>query len=221
MRTGSRIVAFSALLLGAGPALGADVPDLGPVKAPGLPLDWSIGLEVSPEFHARSKGPVQAGDYADTAIKGSLSYTYDNAWVLNGSFQATLRPDNTHQYYGEGGVGYKFKFGDFTLTPQAALGETWDATGLGEDGTASALYYAIYLAGDLKLNSQWSWQVFNLRYRDAVDYTWITPKASTSLTYSFSDADKFTVGLGYSWKDTGSGLFGDKINIAFTMKHAF
>jgi len=223
MRGATRIALFSALLLGAGPALGADVavPDLGAVKAPGLPLAWSIGLEVSPEFHAKSKGPTQGGDYADTAIKASLGYTFDKSWVLNGSLQATLRQEGTEQYYGEGGVGYKFRFGDFTLTPQAALGDTWGTTGLGDRGQSSALYYALYLAGDLKLSDQWSWTMFNLRWRNAFDYEWQTPKVSMGLTYSFNDADKLSIGAGYSWKDTGSGMQPDKINASVTLKHAF
>jgi hypothetical protein len=217
----AKILALSILVLAAAPAVAADLTQasLGEVKKPDTP--WSVGLEVSPEFYAVTKGSNQAGDYADTAIKGSLGYTYDKVWVLNGSFQATLKNNGTEQYYAEGGVGYKFKFGDFSLTPSAALGETWDQTGLGDDGDSSALYYALYLAGDLKLNSQWSWTVFNLRWRNAFDYTWETPKASTGLTYSFSDTDKFSLGLGYSWKDTGSGMNGDKINVAFSMKHAF
>ncbi|MBZ9935930.1 hypothetical protein LB518_06475 [Mesorhizobium sp. BR1-1-16] len=223
MRTLATLMLTSTLALSAAPAFAADLApaDLGPVKAPNAMLNWSVGLEVSPEFYAVTKGKNTAGNYADTAIKASLGYTFDQNWVLNGSFQATLKNDSTQQYYAEGGVGYKFKFGDFTLTPQAALGETWDATGLGDDGDSSALYYALYLAGDLKLNKQWSWNVFNLRWRDAFDYQWQTPKVATGLTYAFSDAAKLNVNLGYSWKNTGDGYYGDKINLALAMKYAF
>lgn len=217
----ARLSVLSPLLLAATPLLAADLTQasLGEIRKPDAP--WSIGLEVSPEFYATTKGANKAGDYADTAIKGSLGYTYDKVWVLNGSFQATLKNNGTQQYYAEGGAGYKLKLGDFTLTPSAALGETWDATGLGTNGNSSALYYALYLAGDLKLDSQWSWTVFNLRWRDAFDYQWETPKIATGLTYAFSDTDKLAVNLGYSWKNTGSGWNGDKINIAFALKHSF
>ena len=226
MKSLARILAFAPLALAAAPVLAADLTQadlsqagLGEVKKPNTP--WSIGLEVGPEFYATTKGSNSAGDYADTYIKGSLGYTYDKVWVFNGSLQATLKNNNTQQYYAEGGAGYKFNFGAFSLTPSAALGETWDATGLGDNGDASALYYALYLAGDLKLNSQWSWQVFNLRWRDAFDYQWETPKVSTGLSYAFSDTDRFAVNLGYSWKTTGSGYYGDKINVGFSLKHAF
>lgn len=217
----ARLSVLASLLLTATPLFAADLTQasLGEIKMPDQP--WSIGLEVSPEFYATSKGSHSAGDYADTAIKGALGYTYDKVWVLTGSFQATLKNNDTQQYYVEGGAGYKLKFGDFTLTPSAALGETWDATGLGANGDSSALYYALYLAGDLKLNSQWSWTVFNLRWRDAFDYQWQTPKIATGLNYSFSDTDKLAVNLGYSWKNTGSGWDGDKINLAVALKHSF
>ncbi len=223
MRTVATLLVAAPLMLAAAPVFAADLApaDLGPVKAPDKMLNWSVGLEVSPEYYATTKGSNKAGDYADTAIKASLAYSFDKNWVLNGSVQATLKNNNTEQYYAEAGLAYKFKWGDFTLTPQAALGDTWDATGLGDDGTANALYYALYLAGDLKLNKQWSWTVFNLRWRDAFDYQWQTPKASTGLTYSFSDQAKLNLNVGYSWKNTGSGYYGDKINIAAAMKYAF
>ncbi len=39
---------------------------------------------------------------------------------------------------------------------------------------ANAYYYALHLAGDLKLNSQWTRNIFEVRYRNAFEYTWIT-----------------------------------------------
>ncbi len=223
----AKLALVAPLMLGAAPVFAADLTndlapaDLGPVKAPNKMLNWTVGLEAGPEYYATTKGSNKAGDYADTYIKASVGYAIDKNWVLNGSVQATLKNNNTEQYYAEGGVGYKFKFGDFTLTPQAALGDTWDATGLGDNGTANALYYALYLAGDLKLNKEWTWNVFNARWRDAFDYQWQTPKVATGLTYNFSDQAKLNLNVGYSWKNTGSGYYGDKINIGAAMKYAF
>lgn len=116
---------------------------------------------------------------------------------------------------------YKFKFGDFTLAPSAAIGDTWEATGLGSSGNANALYYAFNLAGDLKLDRQWTWNAFNLRYRDAFDYTWITPKVTTGLTYVLNAGNSVYGNVGYSWKDTGNGLLGNKINVTFGVKRNF
>lgn len=58
MTTLSRTLLALRLLVSPLPAFGADLPasDLGPIKAPGLPLNWSVGLEVGPEFYAVTKG---------------------------------------------------------------------------------------------------------------------------------------------------------------------
>ncbi|SHG64242.1 hypothetical protein SAMN02745157_4592 [Kaistia soli DSM 19436] len=224
MKAFSKLALVLPALMLASPAIAADLTaaaDLGPVKSPNPTLNWTAGLEVSPEFYAVSKGSNKAGDYADTAIKASLGYLFYDNWTLNTSLQATLKNNSTEQYYGEAGVAYKFKFGDFSLSPQAALGVTWDATGLGDDGTSTAAYYALYLAGDLKLNKQWTWNIFNARWRDAFDYQWQTPKVSTGLTYAFSDAAKLNLNAGYSWKNTGDGYYGDKINLTAAVKYSF
>ena len=108
-----------------------------------------------------------------------------------------IRTDS-YQNYVEGSVGYRFNFDKFTLRPSVAIGNTGGTTGLGASSTANAYYYALYLAGDLKLNSQWTWNMFELRYRDAFDYTWITPRGATGLTYEWS-AGNFVYGnVGYA-----------------------
>jgi hypothetical protein len=74
---------------------------------------------------------------------------------------------------------------------------------------------------DLKLNSQWTWNIFDLRYRNAFDFTWITPKVATGLTYEWNPGNSVFGNVGYAWKDTGSGLLGDKINVGFGFRHSF
>jgi len=215
--------AVLAILCTAGTAVAADLAPIavGPVKSPTASTNWTIGLEAGPEFHATTQGSAEAGSYADTSIKGSLGYAFDSNWLLNGAVQVDLKSNATQQYYVEAGIGYKFAFGDFSLTPQAALGDTWDATGLGEDGDANALYYALYLSADVKLDSHWAWTIVNARWRDAFDYQWQTPKLSTGLSYAFSDAAKLAVDAGYSWKNSGDGYYGDKVNLSAAFKYAF
>ena len=77
------------------------------------------------------------------------------------------------------------------------------------------------LAGVLKLNSQWTRNMFELRYRDAFDYTWITPKVATGLTYEWSAGNSAYGNEGYAWKNTGSGLLGDKYYVAVGFRHGF
>jgi hypothetical protein len=181
----------------------------------------TIAIEASPEFHAISSGSNAAGSYADTAPKASVTHTFANNWSLHSSFQADIKNNSTYQYFAETSVGYRLKFDHFTLTPSAALGDTWDSTGLGLSGNANAFYYAFYLAGDLKLDSRWTWNAFDLRYRNAFDYNWITPKVTTGLTYAMSSRSSVYSNVGYSWKDTGNGLLGDKFNVTFGVKYNF
>jgi hypothetical protein len=183
----------------------------------------SIGIEFSPEYYALDTSSHEAGDWADNALKISLSHSFDNSLILGGYVQSTFKADDKIQYYGEGSLGYRFRFERFSLTPSVALGYTWDETGITIDDVPNSdtLYYAVYLAGDWKLSEKWTWNAFNLRYRNAFDTTWETPKASTGLTYAIDAANSVSVNVGYSWKDTGEGLEGDKVNAAFGFKHAF
>ncbi|WEK52315.1 MAG: hypothetical protein P0Y66_10240 [Candidatus Kaistia colombiensis] len=182
----------------------------------------TIGIEFGPEYFALDSDSHQAGDWSDNTLKLSVSHAFDKGWLLGGYFQTTFKPSDQYQYYGEGSLGYRFRFERFSLTPSVALGYTWDSTGITMDGqkNSDALYYALYLAGDLKLSESWTWNVFNLRYRNAFDTTWETPKAATGLTFAMDPANSVYVNFGYSWKDSGEGLKGDKINAAFGFKHA-
>lgn len=223
--TRSCILLATIATLAASPILAADLgpvrqPD-GTIASPTAKPSNTFGIEASPEFYALTKGDNASGTYADTAVKASLSHSFDNNVVVGGSLQGTFKTNGTQQYYGEATVGYRFKLDRFTLTPSAGIGDTWDNTGLGPAGTSSAVYYVFYLAGDVKLDSKWTWNAFNLRWRNAFDQEWATPKVATGITYSIDSWNSLYANVGYSWKDTGAGLLGDKSNIAFGYKRGF
>jgi hypothetical protein len=203
------------------PAMAADPGFVDPPRAASVRGTTTITIETYPEFNALSDSSQTAGSYADTAVKLGATHAFPNNWFLGSSIQVTIKNDNTYQNYVEWSVGYRFEFDKFTLRPSVATGDTWGATGLGASGTANAYYYALYLAGDLKLNSRWTWNMFELRYRNAFAYTWITPKVATGLTYEWSPGNFVYGNVGYAWKDTGSGLLGDKINVTVGLRHAF
>jgi hypothetical protein len=73
------------------------------------------------------------------------------------------------------------------------------------------------LAGDWKLNKKWTWNVFNVRYRDSFSYEWATPKVSTGVTYSIDSTNSVSTSIGYGWKNGVA----DKINWAVGYKHSF
>jgi hypothetical protein len=206
-------------IIAAHPTLAADMSRPAP-----LDLPWTLGMEVSPEFYAIDEDPHDAvpgkqsakpkGALADVSGKISLSYEIGPDWVLGGQFHGEIKRNrndsgeftkNTYQYYGEGTVGYKVLLSVFTLTPTLGIGYTWGATGIYGDVKSSkdneAAYYTIALAGDWRLDTQWTWNVFNLRYRNAFGFTWITPKVATGLTYDIDPRDAIYAELGYAWKE--------------------
>jgi len=208
------------------PALAADVVKAPPLAAP----TWTIGIEGSPEFYAIDNGSNAARSLADTYFKFSVSHTFENNFVGGVSFQPTFKTGGKTQFYGEATLGYKIKLTDtFTLTPSLGLGYTWHDTGIvkGSDTNSQLPYYALYLAGDWKLNKQWTWNAFNLRYRNAFNATWETPKLTTGVTYNIDTYNAVYANFGYSWKKAETTkapydqLAADKFNFAIGYKHSF
>ncbi|BCH05051.1 hypothetical protein MesoLj131b_70500 (plasmid) [Mesorhizobium sp. 131-2-5] len=208
------------------PVFAADPVEAPPPAAP----TWTIGIEGSPDFYAINNGSNTARSLADTYFKFSVSHNFENNFVGGIFFQPTFKTGGKSQYYGEASLGYKIKLTDaFTLTPSLGLGYTWHDTGIikGSDADAQVPYYALYLAGDWKLTKQWTWNVFNLRYRNAFNATWETPKVATGVTYNIGSTNAVYTSIGFSWKkiDTAKApyndLSADKFNIAIGYKHSF
>lgn len=203
---------------------GAAAADLGTVKLPDgslkAPQNW-IGLEVSPSFFASTTSLHDANTYDDTSVKLILSHRFDDPFEVEGSLKDDIKQEGKRQYYAEGKAAYRFDFGRFSLVPSAALGVTWNDTGFGPGGDATAAYYALYLAGNLKLTEQLTWTMFNLRYRDAFDYVWVTPEIGTGLSYKLTRADQIYGTASYSWKGTGDGLHPDTYSVALGIQHGF
>jgi len=186
----------------------------------------TFSFEVGPNFDAADKSPgPPAGTLANVFGKLGLSHSFAGGWVVSGSFQPQINTESdggdTYRYYVEGDLGYKFRLGNgLTLVSTAGIGEVWGSTGI-TPSDPSALYYALYLAGDWKLSSNWTWNVFDARYRDAFDFTWVTPKIATGLTYEINPQNSVFANVGYSWKDTGAGLKPDEIGLGLGYKHGF
>ena len=206
-------------------AFAADLVEAPPPAAP----TWTIAIEGDPEFYAIDNGSNTARSLADTYFKFSVSHNFDNNFVGGIFIQPTFKTGGKSQYYAEASLGYKIKITDaFTLTPSLGLGYTWHDTGIIKDADANANvpYYALYLAGDWKLSKQWTWNVFNFRYRNAFSTTWETPKLATGVTYNIDSANAVYASVGYSWKKTDTtsapynDLAGDKWNIGIGYKHS-
>jgi hypothetical protein len=220
--------AAGLLLLAAAPSWAADLGVAVAAPAPAKPSPTTtIGIELDPEFfalaHKADPGPVPAGTLADGFLKATLSHTIGGLWVVSGYFQAQ---DDKHtasdkfRYYAEADLGYKIKFNSFTLTPTIGVGDVWGDTGI-TAAPSSAAFYALYLAGDWKISSHWTWNVFNARYRNAFNTKWVTPKIATGLTYNINSNNAVYANVGYSWKDTGAGLKADKINVGLGYKYSW
>ena len=197
--------------------------------APAKPTN-TISIESAPEFYDLAGAGHGAGDLNDYYFKLGLSHSFDNNLVLGGSLQYTQRAPiagvGSSVDQAEASLAYKLKLGDsVTLTPGVLLGYAFGdqpKINPANNDTPDA-YWAVTLNGDLKLNSHWTWNAFSLRYRNAFDYTWITPKIATGVTYKIDDYDAVYLSVGNAWKDTGNGkgMLGDKWNVAVGYKLSF
>lgn len=222
----------AALLLGAAPALAADLPT-GVVAAPAPAASTSntLSLEFSPEFAAIASGSTAQGTLADWYAKGTFSHSFGQGISAAAAFQDTLKTNGFSQYYFEGQAAYKASLTkEFSVTVTGYLGYTTGNTGYvgglassSTDNNDSFFYYAIAGAADWKLDSHWTWNIINARYRNAFDRTWLTPKVTTGVTYNIDATDAVYANVGYSWKDNGNGkgLLGDKLNVAVGYKYSF
>jgi len=215
----------SVALFAVHPAMAADV--VSPAPAPSAAN--TLSLESSPEFYDLAGAGHAAGDLDDYYFKLGLSHSFDNNLVLGGVLQYTQRAPiagvSSSVDQAEVSLGYKLKLDALTLTPGVLLGY-----GFGDEPKINPAnnfnpdaYWAVTLNADFKLNSQWTWNMFSLRYRNAFDYTWITPKVATGITYNIDKTDAVYLSVGNAWKDNGngSGLVQDKYNIAVGYKYSF
>ena len=83
------------------------------------------------------------------------------------------------------------------------------------------LYYFATAALDARIDSHWTWNIINARYRNGWGVTWYTPKVQTGITYTIDSANAVYANIGYGWKDTGAGLAPDKFNVAVGYKYSF
>ena len=117
----------------------------------------------------------------------------------------------------EGSIAYKYKLTDtLSVTGTGGLGFAWGNTGYAggayahgaganaEAGNAddSFGYYFVQASLDYKLDSHWTWNVVQGRYRNAFTETWITPKVTTGITYNIDATDAVYANIGYGWKGT-------------------
>lgn len=176
----------------AAPAFAADLPAAAPAATAPAPAPATrIELEVSPEFGANSASPSYQ-QLADFYFKGSLGHSIGNGFSVGSSFQwvdKTSAP-NTAQDLLDASLAYKFKLNDnFSITTTGGVGYTWDATGIGAGGVQPFLYYFATAALDARIDSHWTWNILNARYRNGRGVTWYTPKVQTGITYTIDSAN--------------------------------
>lgn len=187
-------------------------------------------LEITPEFYASDKvGSYSKGGLADDVAKISVSKALPNGFNVGGSISATMREPGITGHASafnqlEASTSYKFKLTpEFSISPSATLGYAFGAQPKIDPTSAGAAvaYYAVALGADYKLAPGLTWNVVNIRYRNAFSTTWATPKVSTGVTYTLDDTNSAYMNIGKSWKDTGTGYKSDKYSVAFGIKHAF
>lgn len=210
---------FLLATLVAAPAFAADLEAPVAAKPAAAPAPTTtIGIEISPEFKTTDNS------LADVYAKGSLSESLGNGFSVGTSFQFVDKSGSpaTYQYLVDVSGAYKFKLSDnFSVTTTGGLGYNWGATGIGAGGVQPFLYYYASAAFDAKIDSNWTLNILNARYRNGIGVTWITPKVQTGITYNIDSTHAVYANIGYAWKDTGAGLNPDKWNVATGYKFSF
>jgi hypothetical protein len=182
------------------------------------PLGDTLSVELSPEW-----GTTSPYAYKDSYLKLGFSHSLGNGWTWGATLQETARASGFGVTQPETTLGYKWKMDALTFGVAAGLGyQSVGVSGSGDTGPGDA-YYLVTGTIDWKLNSKWTWNVINARYRNAFDYTWVTPKIATGVTYALDARQAVYTAVGYAWKDVGDGkgLLGDKINVAVGYKLGF
>ena len=228
IKTTTFLLALAAPALVAAPALAADL--MAPAKpaaaAPAPAPTTTIGIEVSPEFGADPSVPAKYDQLQDDYFKGSISHSLGNGFSIGSSFQfvdKTTATPNLFNYLVDASLAYKFKLNDdFSVTATGGIGYNFGATGVGAGTGQNFAYYYGTAALDDKLDSHWTWNIINARYRNGVGVIWVTPKVQTGVTYNIDANDAVYANIGYGWKDTtGAGLKPDKWNVAVGYKYSF
>lgn len=227
-RAGTRLPGLAlALLAFAGHSAWA--ADAGSIKAR---HPTTLSLELSPEYYAEGKpGSHQEGELASYYAKLGLSHQFENDFVLGAAIQHTHRvPDessgSSSYDQAEASLGYKIRLTDpFSLTPSAVIGYAFGEEPKidSDDPEKQAFYYAIKLAADLEITPDLTWNIIEVRYRDAFSYTWKTPKIQTGFTFAVGERSKVNVNAGTSWKNVGDdeGYVPDKFIAAIEYKFSF
>jgi hypothetical protein len=210
-------------LMIAGVIAGVSAPAFAGSTAPApsaTPLGDTISLEFSPEWKA------SGGAYADSYAKVGFSHSLGNGWGMGVSIQDTVKPNNGgSSWQPEATLGYKWKMDAITFGLTGGLGyNSGTVGGAGSDkNDVVDTYYFGSATIDWKLDSKWTWNVINARYRDGFEHKWFTPKVATGFSYQIDPRQAVYTAVGYAWKDTGdgNGLLGDKINLALGYKLGF
>lgn len=190
----------------------------------------TLSFDVTPEFYASSiPGAFGRADQATTVSRLTLSRTLPNGVTLSASGYLITREANAKSPSSTGNLvevstSYKVKLSkDWSLMPSVTLGYAFgDEPKVDpDDGKAPAAYYALGLAADYRISPRLTWNVVNLRYRDAFRGDWKTPKIATGLTYALDGGTAAYFNIGKSWKDAGDGYKNDKFSVTFGLRHAF
>ncbi len=219
-----KTTAFLFAALVAAPAYAADLGAVPAKPAPAAATNTTLGFEISPDFGA---DPAKAtyNTLVDGYVKVSISEALGNGFSVGSSLQLVdKQPSNTFNALLDGSLAYKFKLNDnFSVTGTGGLGYNWGATGVGAGTGQPFFYYYGSAALDDKIDSHWTWNIINARYRNGVGVAWFTPKVQTGVTYNIDSTDAIYANIGYGWKDTTGGFnFNpDKWNVAVGYKYSF
>jgi len=159
------------------------------------PLTNTVGLELTPEFGAKS------GDLVDGYLKANFAHTFGDGLIWGGTFQFTDKVGGDRQYQVENTLGYNIRLnGSWSMPVSAGVGYLWDEDPANKPSPTFA-YYVINAGLNMRISDSWTWNAVSARWRDAFEGGWQTPKVSTGLTYLIDRRQSIYANVGYAWKN--------------------
>ncbi len=220
-----RSLLTAALLAAAAPAVAAEAQKPAAAPAPST----TIGLQINPEFFGN---PAEAnfGQFADYYLQGTITQIVAPGWAVSGDVQITNIVTNsppTIVGLVEGSVGYTFKLDDkFSLGQSGGLGFMWGNTGYTNGlpdptGDEPFAYYYLNTALDYQIDSKWTWNLLNARFRQGFGVVWMTEKLTTGVTYAIDDTQTLQANTSFFWKDSGAGFQPGKLGFSVGYNFSF
>lgn len=203
----------AALLATTTPGFAADLPTRAPAPVPPAPSKMSVSFEAGPSFSQKSGATF--GQLSNELMTAGLSYVLAPNLTVNATLRDQIKNDNAggtdSMWFLQGTIGYRIPLnGTVSLNVSGGVGTAFGTTGYSHGvasltGTDAFLYYLGGAGIDVKLDPHWTWNAINVQYKNGFAVDYLTPFATTGVTYSIDGHNAVYAKATYNWSDYGLG----------------